>query len=729
MCFLDVDPESRVFGRTGHSGAMNPEVLSHPLLIDTGNVPSLPGTSSRLGAGRRLRSGVVPPQPYTEVLQTIEELIGGGAMQIVQELFQRTGLGAGLMTADVQLEVPTGGPGGAAMLIDRSLGNRHGVVRGAASSVRVRELRSGDPRAEGVEFAPLQTVQRWTEEARLSHGKHLQSRMQNLCDHIVLSLLEEAREAARLHKEKEEKERAEREKAETEAEEAAAKERAAKEEAEKAAAAERETKEAAAREAAAVAEAEAAQHAQAETSAAPAGEDTEMADATTAAVEPIEAATLEAGPSTSTAQPAEGTSTAPERVTVTIAGNLVDITDTGIDPTFLEALPDDMREEVLNQHFREQRSTQVEHIAESHISPEFLDALPPEIRAEILREERLERSRRERQVEGAAPAEPADMGAADFIASLDPQLRQVVLLDSDEGILQTLPSHMIAEAGVYRGGEHLRQRSPRPIPPPTGGATSPRKPAPARDAIQLLERHGVTTLVRLLFFPQLSRKTILHKVLLNLCENSKSRTELFNVLLSILQDGTGDLALVDKSFSQLSVRTPKGPSTPSKASGKQKEPSLSTMSHIVPNEVPPDLVAQRCLEALTFIVGSNELSSLFFLTEHELPLGLKRNALKKGKGKEKQAPQSHYPIVLLLGLLDRQTLLKTPPIMEATANLLDQVTRPLIAMKNGEKAAAPEQSATQPPNEQTQPTSVSTAASSTGQGTAGENTLTYSRPR
>ena len=33
-----------------------------------------------------------------------------------------------------------------------------------------------------------------------------------------------------------------------------------------------------------------------------------------------------------------------------INGAEVDIIDTGIDPTFLEALPDDMREEVLNQH-------------------------------------------------------------------------------------------------------------------------------------------------------------------------------------------------------------------------------------------------------------------------------------------------------------------------------------------------------------------------------------------
>ena len=416
---------------------------------------------------------------------------------------------------------------------------------------------------------------------------------------------------------------------------------------------------------------------------------------------------------------------APERVTVMIHGNSVDITDTGIDPTFLEALPDDMREEVLNQHFREQRSSRAEVTVESQISAEFLDALPAEIRAEILREERLERDRRERQERGQETTRgPTEMEAADFIASLDPQLRQVVLLDSDDGILQSLPSHIIAEAGALREGSH---RFPRihTLPIQTSSTTTPapaRKTPQARDAIQLLDKSGIAALVKLLFFPQLSKKSVLNKVLLNLCENSKSRTELFNLLLSILQDGTGDLAVVDKSFSQLSVKNTKGiPLTP-KAAGKQKEPSLATTtSALIPNEVPPDLVAQRCLDALSYIVETNELSSLFFLTEHELPVGLKKNASKKGKGKDRQVPQSHYPIVLLLGLLDRHALIKTPSIMDAVAQLLDAVTRPLTSLKDDlkKKEAKEEQKddsqgpadEQQSPNEQapapTEPTTTS----------------------
>ena len=79
--------------------------------------------------------------------------------------------------------------------------------------------------------------------------------------------------------------------------------------------------------------------------------------------------------------------------------------------------------------------------------------------------------------------------------------------------------------------------------------------------------------------------------------------------------------------------------------------------------------------------------STFFLTEHDLPVGLRRAAIKKGKGKEKQVSQTHYPPVLLLNLLDRQNLLRTPSILESVANLLATITRLLSTLKEDYKAA------------------------------------------
>lgn len=56
-----------------------------------------------------------------------------------------------------------------------------------------------------------------------------------------------------------------------------------------------------------------------------------------------------------------------------------------IDPTFLAALPDSIRLEVMAQHEREQRLLRAQREASfmSSISPEFLAALPPNIQEEV----------------------------------------------------------------------------------------------------------------------------------------------------------------------------------------------------------------------------------------------------------------------------------------------------------------------------------------------------------
>lgn len=715
----------QIFSRPRYNNA-NPEAMTHPLLLDS-NVSNPPSGQirvqtrrSRFGGGNLLTSS----SSYPDILQTIEELVGGGALQLVQELMNRGGLHP--LGADIHVEVPTGTAG--LLQPERTSLHRH-ARSGISATVGLRDSRPGASRSDSGEFGPLPTIQRWQQEAELTHGKHAQGRFQRLCNHIILSLLPEARELARIEREREERERVEREEKERVEREAAEKkaaqegaERSEKEAAEKEAAeesAERTEAEQQTRDETVIMDAEDQREAQA-MDAEQAAQEVPNQSIVEAAInqdpgeEPEDAEMHDAAAVSEqlTRLPVPGRSTeasrsllVPERVYVTINGEQVDITETGIDPTFLEALPDDMREEVLNQHLREIRVSRNEPPADSQINAEFLDALPPELRAEILREERLERSRREREQNTSnetrnAQGGPADIDAADFIASLDPQLRQVVLLDSDDGILQTLPSHMVAEAGMYRGlrhgGDSRREaqqgnQEASQVPP-----SANRKIAQVRDAIQLLDRGGLIALIRLLFFSHLSKRSVLHKVLLNLCENAKSRTELFSLLLSILQEGTGDVAIVDKSFSQLSFKNTKAAShsTPAKSAGKHKESNLGGPP-IVPNDTPPDIVAQRCLDALSFIVSSNELSSLFFLTEHELPAGLKKNVSKKGKGKEKQAAQTYYPLVLLLGLLERQSLLKTSSIMDAVAGLLDAVTRPLTSLKDiGSKSVKPEEEVT-----------------------------------
>lgn len=597
-------------------------------------------------------------------------------------------------------------PAGALVNLDRGYVPNRRVNQGLFSAaIRVERAPRPPGQRQGREFDPLLTLQRWAEEMKILHGDFVMERIGKLINHVTLALLPAAVEAAKQAKLREEVEEADRRQQEQM--------KSAEQEIK---AVEEKTEQPFAESPPSTADAVPA--------AAPSGEalttpprpaderqgeqdqvmemaspvnidaDTEMADISGTQLLTAPSAEVEPSMESHTEAPAESSSaatTTSERVTVIIHGSAVDITDTGIDPTFLEALPDDMREEVLNQHVRDQRAARVERPPDSQISSEFLEALPPEIRAEIIQQEAIERARRrvEDAPPGATVATPADIDPASFIASLDPTLRQAVLMDQDDGFIQTLPSHMIAEAGAYRDGLAPRQRlatrgAPSRTMPP--GIPHARKFSPLHDAIQLLDKTGIAVLVRLLFFPQVLKKTLLFKALVHLCENAKTRTELFNLLLNILQDGTGDLAAVDKSFSQLSVKSSK-PQT-LKSAGKQKAGSEYLAGFALPAshvEAVPDLIAQRCLEALSYIVSANDLSSLFFLTEHELPFGLRKAVTKKGKGREKQIPQTHYPIVLLLGLLDRQSLLRTPAIMEAVVSLLATVTRPLTSLKDREK--------------------------------------------
>jgi E3 ubiquitin-protein ligase HUWE1 len=639
-------------------------------------------------AHRILGAGAGPP----DILQTIDQMLGEGSIQILQQLTPHDGGG----TETFRIEVPAG-----TIL--------HHGRRLLGSSSRTERVPRPQHHRQGREFDPLLTLQRWAEEMKILHGDFVGDRVGKLVNHVALALLPASLEALKQAKLQAEEEALRKAEEKAKAEEVLA----AQENVEPSSDSTTSTTQPNQTTDTPVEPPNSTSlpgpdEVQPDTMMAdtvPVLADAEMADASEISrASPQVNAEAEAPlpvvetPIQSSSDPSANV---PERVTVMIHGSAVDITDTGIDPTFLEALPDDMREEVLNQHVRDQQAARVERPPDSQISSEFLDALPPEIRAEIIQQEALERSRRRPEESAArAPAsgEPADIDPASFIASLDPRLRQAVLMDQDDGFIQTLPSHMIAEAGVYR--DEVQARRPPASRNPTRAVpagTPARKYAVQHDAILLLDRTGITVLVRLLFFPQVLKKALLFKVLVNLCENAKTRTELFNILLSILQDGTGDLAAVDKSFAQMSVRNrdSKPPLTP-KAMGKQKATADYFTTLALPAsqiETVPDLIAQRCLEALTYIVSNNQLSSVFFLTEHDLPIGLRRAAIKKGKGKEKQVSQSHYPLVLLLNLLDRQNLLRTPAILESVVNLLATITRPLSTLKEDHKVVAPSGSA------------------------------------
>ncbi|KAG6803233.1 E3 ubiquitin-protein ligase HUWE1 isoform X1 [Apis mellifera caucasica] len=133
----------------------------------------------------------------------------------------------------------------------------------------------------------------------------------------------------------------------------------------------------------------------------------------------------------------------------------------GVDPSFLAALPEDMRDEVIAEQLRLQRirqraqATVVEELTGPvEVNPEFLAALPPAIQEEVLAQQRLEQQRH-----AAASANPEDpVDAAAFFQNLQPSLRQAILTDMEESQISVLPPDLAQEAQNLRREWEARNR-------------------------------------------------------------------------------------------------------------------------------------------------------------------------------------------------------------------------------------------------------------------------------
>ncbi|CAK9823562.1 E3 ubiquitin-protein ligase HUWE1, partial [Anthophora retusa] len=133
----------------------------------------------------------------------------------------------------------------------------------------------------------------------------------------------------------------------------------------------------------------------------------------------------------------------------------------GVDPSFLAALPEYMRDEVIAEHIRLQRirqraqATVVEELSGPvEVNPEFLAALPPAIQEEVLAQQRLEQQRH-----AAASANPEDpVDAAAFFQNLQPSLRQAILTDMEESQISVLPPDLAQEAQNLRREWEARNR-------------------------------------------------------------------------------------------------------------------------------------------------------------------------------------------------------------------------------------------------------------------------------
>uniref|UniRef100_A0A8C6YKP5 HECT-type E3 ubiquitin transferase n=1 Tax=Naja naja TaxID=35670 RepID=A0A8C6YKP5_NAJNA len=310
----------------------------------------------------------------------------------------------------------------------------------------------------------------------------------------------------------------------------------------------------------------------------------------------------------------------------------------GVDPSFLAALPDDIRREVLQNQLgirppaRSAPTTTattptppvVGNPGVTEVSPEFLAALPPAIQEEVLAQQRAEQQRRElaQSTSSDTPMDPVT-----FIQTLPSDLRRSVLEDMEDSVLAVMPPDIAAEAQALRREQEARQRqlmherlfghsstsalsailrSPaftsrlsgnrgvqytrlavqRGGTFQMGGSSSHSRPSGSNvDSLLrlrgrlLLDHEALSCLLVLLFVDEPKLNTSrLHRVLRNLCYHAQTRNWVIRSLLSILQRS---------SESELCVETPKGTVAPddkgkraAKGCGPDNRP-LDLLSEIV----------------------------------------------------------------------------------------------------------------------------------------------------
>ncbi|KAJ3152974.1 hypothetical protein HDU86_005429 [Geranomyces michiganensis] len=737
--------EFQVLGRPlGGRGPNAPvdDDMAHPLLANRSATGSRPNVRGDLTAFRGRGSAGVRTGDVLD-WQAFDDLIGGNALQILEQLFLRGDRSAPppqLHHPDADISDMGHGmaPGGLVAGIPIGGGSRRAGTSASASEGNSLPRAAGAPEPSAIDqqlgfvetFMPRGTSERWGQEARLMYGASVNEKGARATNALVNALMPAALEAAEKRKEleeKAEKQRQESEKIRREEERKRAEEEAQKLKEEE----ERLRKEA--EEAAAAADAAAA--ASAASAAANSTSDTPSTEAAPDAME-VEPAHEGQQPTEPAAPPAE------ERVLVTVSGREYDITGSGIDVDFLQALPDDLQQDVIDQHFRDQRRTQSVTEVPTDISSEFLDALPEEIRNEVMAQQRREQERRNRAATSAPSASsgPMEIDPASFFATLDPSLRQTVLMEQEDGFLATLPSALVAEANAFRGqrqrGRLGRMFGNRPQSAAAAAILAslegiPSKKPAHREAVHLLDKPALLTLIRMLFLPEPVSLALLHRTLVNLCENSKTRVELVSLFLSILADGSTDLAAVDKSFSQLSLKG-KGKHaavTPKKSGATSTTtPGAPILAH---TDNVPNLVAQRCLDALSQMIVFNESVARLFLLDTESMGPNFAKTPKKGKGKEKPV-EYKYPIVALLSLLQRPAFLNSAPLMERLMHIISMILR-LLTFVNAKAKEAREKAEKAEVKPATSDETVEPAADATGSSTvpplnAGESSSTAEPP-
>ncbi|XP_019414794.1 PREDICTED: E3 ubiquitin-protein ligase UPL1-like isoform X2 [Lupinus angustifolius] len=359
-----------------------------------------------------------------------------------------------------------------------------------------------------------------------------------------------------------------------------------------------------------------------------------------------------------------------------------------IDRAFLDALPDELRAEVLSaQQGQVAQPSNAESQNTGDIDPEFLAALPPDIRAEVLAQQRAQRLHQSQELEG----QPVEMDTVSIIATFPSEIREEVLLTSSDAVLANLTPALVAEANMLRErfahrysrtlfnsrgrrGETSRRNEGIIGLDGAGGSISSRRSGGAKvveaDGAPLVDTKALHAMIRLFRIVQPLYKGQLQRLLLNLCAHSETRTSLVKILMDLL------ILDVRKPSSYFNKVEP-----PYRLYGCQNNVMYSRPQSF--DGVPP-LLSRRILETLTYLARNHPYvaKNLLQFRLHHLASREPNNAdVALGKAVMVVEDEENIgeniegcvSITILLSLLKRPLYLRSIAHLEQLLNLLDVI--------------------------------------------------------
>ncbi|TID30437.1 hypothetical protein CANINC_000948 [Pichia inconspicua] len=356
-----------------------------------------------------------------------------------------------------------------------------------------------------------------------------------------------------------------------------------------------------------------------------------------------------------------------EPVFVEIGGRQVDISGTGIDQEFLLALPDDMRQEVYDQHIQQSR---IEEGGRDAI--DFLRNL--NLRSGFIPDTELSRVVRipTRAFEDDSVDEESDENGDDIDDDNDEDddndsgADSLDLEDLDELDGNSINVRSFLDRHANYGLEMQRGNNVSTAV----DSVSPAAKSYKSYFVPLVDRTGIAALLKLLFVPQVYyKRELFFKTVAYLCLSKHTRAELVAMVLYILQEGIKDQNSIASVYSQICGKA--------LCFNKDSESSTIIEEFVCPAHCTTITLATQCIDVIQYLLENESSMRFHFVTEQDALSFMKRSS-KKNKLKDSSYK---FPINLLLNLLENRVIKEDTNLMDILSRSIQIATRPLPTMK------------------------------------------------